>query len=135
MLFIAHDLAVVEYIADRIAVMYLGRIVEIAPAKSFACRARHPYSRALLSAVPVPDPRVRHEPRLLQGEIPSAVDPPSGCVFRTRCPFVLPECAAAVPPFGNTGAGQLTACIRDDIGSAADDQLGVEPRKETTGVS
>jgi oligopeptide/dipeptide ABC transporter ATP-binding protein len=135
MLFIAHDLAVVEYIADRIAVMYLGRIVEVAPAKSFASTARHPYSRALLSAVPVPDPKIRNEPRLLQGEIPSAVDPPSGCVFRTRCPFVLPECAAAVPAFRTTGAGQVTACIRDDIGSAADDQIGDERHKETTGVS
>jgi len=135
MLFIAHDLAVVEYIADRIAVMYLGRIVEVAPAKSFASQARHPYSRALLSAVPVPDPSVRHEPRLLKGEIPSAVDPPSGCVFRTRCPFVLPECAAAIPAFRNTGAGQVTACIRDDIGTAADDLVGEAYRKEITGVS
>jgi oligopeptide/dipeptide ABC transporter ATP-binding protein len=130
MLFIAHDLAVVEYIADRIAVMYLGRIVEIAPAKGFASRARHPYSRALLSAVPVPDPAARHEPRLLQGEIPSAVDPPSGCVFRTRCPFVLPECAAAVPSFRSTGPRQVTACIRSDIGSAADPFP--EARLETT---
>jgi oligopeptide transport system ATP-binding protein len=118
MLFIAHDLAVVEYIANRIAVMYLGRIVEIAPAKGFASHARHPYSRALISAVPVADPAIRHELRPLSGEIPSAVDPPSGCVFRTRCPFVLPECAAAVPEFRDTGASQITACIRDDIDPA-----------------
>lgn len=130
MLFIAHDLAVVAYIADRIAVMYLGRIVEMAPAKTFATHARHPYSRALLSAVPVPDPGVRHRPSLLQGEIPSAVDPPSGCVFRTRCPFVLPACAVAVPAFRPTGPGQVTACIRDDIGSAADDPIG-DHRNET----
>lgn len=120
MLFIAHDLAVVEYISDRIAVMYLGRIVEVAPAKGFASRARHPYSRALISAVPVPDPALRQEPRLLRGEIPSAVNPPSGCVFRTRCPFAIPQCAADVPAFRQTGTDQLTACIRDDIDPGAD---------------
>jgi oligopeptide/dipeptide ABC transporter ATP-binding protein len=134
MLFIAHDLAVVEYIADRIAVMYLGRVVEVAPAKTFARNARHPYSRALLSAVPVPDPRVRHETRLLQGEIPSAVDPPSGCVFRTRCPYVLPACAVAVPAFRPTGSGQMTACIRDDIGCAADDPVETDQYKGTSTV-
>jgi oligopeptide transport system ATP-binding protein len=131
MLFIAHDLAVVEYIADRIAVMYLGRIVEIAPAKGFADHARHPYSRALVSAVPVPDPAVRHEPRLLRGEIPSAVDPPSGCVFRTRCPFALPQCAAAVPEFRSTGRGQVTACIRDDIAPTADALGAARPKEKS----
>ena len=115
MLFIAHDLAVVRHIADRVAVMYLGRIVEIAPAKGFATRARHPYSRALIAAVPVPDPAQRSAPRLLGGEIPSALSPPSGCVFRTRCPFALLACAADIPPFRQTGPGQITACIRDDI--------------------
>jgi oligopeptide/dipeptide ABC transporter ATP-binding protein len=115
MLFIAHDLAVVEHIADRIAVMYLGRIVETAPAKGFARRARHPYSQALISAVPIPDPALRHELRPLGGEIPSAVDPPSGCVFRTRCPFAVSDCAVGVPPFRATGHDQLKACIRDDI--------------------
>jgi oligopeptide transport system ATP-binding protein len=115
MLFIAHDLAVVEYISDRIAVMYLGRIVEIAPAKGFARHARHPYSRALVAAVPIPDPAERQQPQLLQGEIPSAIDPPSGCVFRTRCPFALPKCAAAIPELRVTGPSQMTACIRTDI--------------------
>lgn len=118
MLFIAHDLAVVEYVADRIAVMYLGRIVEIAPAKGFARHARHPYSRALVSAVPVPDPAIRQEPKLLQGEIPSAANPPSGCVFRTRCPYAIPECAATVPLLRRLGTGRDTACIRDDVVAA-----------------
>lgn len=120
MLFIGHDLAVVEYIADMVAVMYLGRIVEIAPAKSFAVSAQHPYSRALLSAVPEPDPELRGTPQLLKGEIPSAATPPSGCVFRTRCPFALPDCAEIVPTLEPRAPRQMTACLREDIGSAAE---------------
>jgi oligopeptide/dipeptide ABC transporter ATP-binding protein len=132
MLFIGHDLAVVEYIADRVAVMYLGRIVEIAPAESFAGSARHPYSRALLSAVPEPDPELKGAPQLLRGEIPSAAAPPSGCVFRTRCPFALPACAETVPPLQPRAPGQTVACIRDDIGSAAGDAWASLSREETS---
>jgi oligopeptide transport system ATP-binding protein len=115
MLFIAHDLAVVEYIADRIAVMYLGKVMEIAPAKQIVRTARHPYTRALLSAVPVADPSVRHERTVLEGDIPSAIAPPSGCVFRTRCPHAGDRCAGEVPALRQVGVEHQVACIRDDL--------------------
>jgi peptide/nickel transport system ATP-binding protein len=116
MLFISHDLAVVEYICDRVIVLYLGRIMEIAPSESLYAAPRHPYTRALLSAIPSPDPAARRQRQLLKGDVPSPANPPSGCVFRTRCPYALPACAAAVPPLEPVGPGHLKACIRDDIG-------------------
>ncbi|MFE0757048.1 ABC transporter ATP-binding protein [Inquilinus sp. NPDC058860] len=115
MLFIAHDLSVVEYLCDRVIVMYLGRIMESAPARSLYTAPRHPYTRALLSAAPVPDPTVRRERILLQGDIPSPISPPGGCVFRTRCPHALPDCATAVPPLREVAPGHVKACIRDDL--------------------
>ncbi|WP_026869772.1 ABC transporter ATP-binding protein [Inquilinus limosus] len=115
MLFIAHDLSVVEYLCDRVIVMYLGRIMESAPARSLYTAPRHPYTRALLSAAPVPDPTVRRERILLQGDIPSPISPPSGCVFRTRCPHALPDCATAVPPLREVAPDHAKACIRDDL--------------------
>ena len=115
MLFIAHDLAVVEHIAKRIAVMYLGRIVEVAESRTLCRRPLHPYTEALLSAVPTPDPTVKPARKVLKGEIPSPIDPPSGCVFRNRCIYALPECAQERPPLRDAGAGRLKACIRDDI--------------------
>lgn len=115
MLFIAHDLAVVEHIAKRIAVMYLGRIVEVAESRTLCRRPLHPYTEALLSAVPTPDPTVEPARKVLKGEIPSPIDPPSGCVFRNRCIYALPECAQERPPLRDAGAGRLKACIRDDI--------------------
>ncbi|MGN6572088.1 MAG: ABC transporter ATP-binding protein [Pseudolabrys sp.] len=115
MLFIAHDLAVVEHIAKRIAVMYLGQIVEVAESRALCRRPLHPYTEALLSAVPTPDPAVKPARKVLKGEIPSPIDPPSGCVFRNRCVYALPECAQARPSLRDAGAGRLKACIRDDI--------------------
>jgi oligopeptide/dipeptide ABC transporter ATP-binding protein len=115
MLFIAHDLAVVEHIAKRIAVMYLGRIVEVAESRALCRRPLHPYTEALLSAVPTPDPNVKPARMVLKGEIPSPLDPPSGCVFRNRCAYALPACAEGRPPLRDAGDGRLKACIRDDI--------------------
>jgi oligopeptide transport system ATP-binding protein len=114
-LFIAHDLAVVGYICDRIAVMYLGRIVEVAPTAELFRAPRHPYSEALFSAAPVADPTVRRNRVVLTGDIPSPLDPPSGCSFRTRCRYAKPECGAAVPPLREVAPGHFKACIRDDL--------------------
>lgn len=115
MVFISHDLAVVEYICDRVVVLYLGRIMEIAPAKSLYASPHHPYTRALLSAAPDPDPDRPHHREILQGDIPSPLNPPSGCVFRTRCRFALSACAESAPPLTEVAPNHFKACIRDDI--------------------
>jgi peptide/nickel transport system ATP-binding protein len=115
MLFISHDLDVVEYLCDRIVVLYLGKVMEIAPAKELYKAPKHPYTEALLEASPRPDPEARRNRRLLAGDIPSPVDPPSGCVFRTRCPYALDTCAAAVPALREVAPGRFKACIRDDV--------------------
>ena len=111
-LFIAHDLAVVRHISDRIAVFYLGKVMEIAPAEDLFTASLHPYTRYLISAVPIPDADAeRKRERLpLTGEPPSAIDPPSGCCFRTRCPIAKPVCAEMVPPLTLRRSGHLAAC-------------------------
>jgi len=113
MLFIAHDLGVVEYISDKVIVMYLGRIMEIAPAKELYHNPVHPYTEALLTAVPIPDPTVKRERVILQGDIPSPINPPSGCVFRTRCPIATEECKHVIPPLEQVGEDpdHFKACI------------------------
>ena len=113
MLFVSHDLAVVAHISDRIAVMYLGRIVELGPAAEVIGAPAHPYTKALLSAVPTT--RGTSDRIVLSGDVPSPVNPPSGCPFRTRCPYALPRCAEARPPLRSVGAGHVTACVREDL--------------------
>jgi oligopeptide/dipeptide ABC transporter ATP-binding protein len=95
--------------------MYLGRIMESAPASELCRNPKHPYTEALLSAVPVPDPDRKGKRIVLQGDIPSPINPPSGCVFRTRCPYAIAECAARVPAPREVAPGHVKACIRDDI--------------------
>jgi peptide/nickel transport system ATP-binding protein/oligopeptide transport system ATP-binding protein len=115
MLFISHDLAVVEHLCDRVVVLYLGRVMEIAPRETLYARPRHPYTEALLSALPVPDPDHQPMRAMAEGDLPNPFDPPSGCVFRTRCRYAQPACAATVPPLRNVGPDHVTACLRDDV--------------------
>ena len=112
-LFITHDLATAKYLCDRIAVMYLGRIVELASRDELFGRPHHPYTKALLAAVPVPDPAARRDKNLPKGEIPSAINPPAGCHFHPRCPYAMPKCREARPPLREISPGHLSACILD----------------------
>jgi oligopeptide transport system ATP-binding protein len=110
LLFIAHDLAVVRHVADRIAVMYLGKIVETAPGAELFAAPRHPYTRALLAAVPIANPALKRERALLMGEVPSPLAPPPGCCFHTRCPFAQDRCRSEEPALVTDAAGRETAC-------------------------
>jgi len=116
-LFISHDLAVMRHISHRIAVMYLGRIVELTDKRSLFTTPLHPYTEALLSAAPVPNPvRKRTRRVILQGDVPSPANPPSGCHFHTRCPYVLPACKVSDPPLLEVRPGHQVACLRRPVG-------------------
>jgi oligopeptide transport system ATP-binding protein len=114
MIFISHDISVVKYISDRIAVMYLGKLVEIGPATDVVDRPLHPYTRALLSAVPIPDPQLERQRQriILQGDPPSPLNPPAGCSFHPRCPFAVAECKLKVPELAEKEVRRFAACIR-----------------------
>jgi oligopeptide/dipeptide ABC transporter ATP-binding protein len=124
-LFISHDLAVVKYMADRIGVMYLGKLVEMGPARDIYERAAHPYTKALIDTIPVADPSTRG-PRVqhIRGELPSSIEPPSGCRFRTRCPLAQQRCAEEEPPLRPFGEGHVAAChfpLQPPTGDAVED--------------
>jgi len=109
-LFIAHDLAVVKHVSDRVAIMYLGKIVETAASETIYQQARHPYTQSLIAAIPVPDPHRSVERQVLRGDVPSPINPPSGCSFHPRCPVAEPRCAEQEPGLVDIGAGQFGAC-------------------------
>ncbi len=127
-LFISHDLGVVRHIADEVAVMYLGIIVERAPTRSLYARPLHPYTRALLAAAPVADPRLRRPRQIIPGEPPSPINPPSGCRFRTRCPHATDRCAEQVPPLREIIPGHFAACHYAEQLDGAVDPAGVTTR-------
>jgi peptide/nickel transport system ATP-binding protein len=119
LLFISHDLATVEHLTHRVAVMYLGKIVELADRRTLFAESHHPYTRALLSAVPVPDPTAIRNRIILKGDVPSPINPPSGCRFHTRCPFVFDRCRSEEPVLRPISDGHLSACHLDEVPGGA----------------
>ena len=122
LLFISHDLAIVEHLTHRVAVMYLGKIVEIADRHTLFATPHHPYTKALLSAVPVPDPKVKRARVILRGDVPSPISPPAGCKFPTRCPLAFDRCRHEEPLLRRVSTGQLSACHLDDTSMVAGDR-------------
>ncbi|HEV2958216.1 MAG TPA: dipeptide ABC transporter ATP-binding protein [Xanthobacteraceae bacterium] len=118
LLFISHDLAIVEHMTHRVAVMYLGKIVEVAPKRAIFAAPRHPYTKALLSAVPVPEPGAARERIILKGDVPSPINPPKGCRFHTRCPYAFDRCRSEEPALRPTEHGHLAACHLHDLPAA-----------------
>jgi peptide/nickel transport system ATP-binding protein len=118
LLFISHDLAIVEHMTHRVAVMYLGKIVEVAPKRAIFSAPRHPYTKALLSAVPVPEPGAARERIILKGDVPSPINPPKGCRFHTRCPYAFDRCRSEEPALRPTEHGHLAACHLHDLPAA-----------------
>ncbi len=131
--FVAHDLSVVRHVSDRVLVMYCGKVMEVADTETLVTRPAHPYTQALLSSVPVPDPRAERSRAarrvILAGDVPSAAHPPSGCVFRTRCPKAAPLCEAEVPALADRGTGRPVACHFAEVGA------GVPTDDGTSGLS
>lgn len=115
LLFISHDLAIVEHMTHRVAVMYLGKIVEVAPRQEIFAAPRHPYTKALLSAVPLPEPGAQRNPIILGGDVPSPINPPSGCRFHTRCPYVFDRCRTEEPQLRSVDGEQWVACHLDAL--------------------
>jgi peptide/nickel transport system ATP-binding protein len=122
LLFISHDLAIVEHMTHRVAVMYLGKIVEVGPKRAIFAAPKHPYTEALLSAVPVPEPGAGRQRIILKGDVPSPVNPPKGCRFHTRCPYAFDRCRVEEPPLRVLESGHSAACHLHDL-SAAENPL------------